>query len=77
MPELKARLPQYTNLILNCIESSNTREHLLVCMDFINLFCERFRPILKLEEYTMHTKYLYSHYDTKYKELFLGDEIHA
>jgi hypothetical protein len=63
------RLPVYQELILRCIESSNSRDQMLVCMDFISLFCERFRPLLPVHDYVSKTDVLYSAYNKKFYAL--------
>lgn len=77
MPELISRLPLYVDLILKCIDSSTKREQLYVCMDFINLFCERFRPIMPINDFTQQTHVLFTAYNKKFYAIMPGDEIHT
>jgi hypothetical protein len=76
MPELKKQLPEYISLISKCIESSNTYEQLLVCMDFINLFCERFRPFLPVNDYIKETSLLYELYKEKFHKIIIPHEVY-
>jgi len=75
MSELIKRLPEYLTLIAKCIESSETPAQLLVCMDFINLFCERFRPLLAIQDYTAHTHELFMQYNKKYESIMPCNEV--
>lgn len=77
MPELISRLPLYVDLILKCIESSTKREQLFVCMDFIDLFGERFRPIMPIKDFAKQTHVLFTAYNKKFYALMPGDEIHT
>jgi hypothetical protein len=60
MTALLRRLPAYKQMILRCIETSATPDDIMVCQDLINLFSDRFKPLLKYEEFVTHSMDLYS-----------------
>jgi hypothetical protein len=60
MTALLERLPVYKTIILKSIASSESIDDILVCLDFIDLFSQRFRPFLPTSIFVSHSRELYN-----------------
>jgi hypothetical protein len=69
MTALLERLPAYKKIILGCIDVASTPDDILVCNDFMNLFAERFKPLLSYTDFMKHWLDLHDANGEKYLKI--------
>jgi hypothetical protein len=69
-------IEHYKYLISRSIENSATPDHLKVCLDFLQLFKERFKPFLHYDDFNKHYMELMEAFEARSKAIkYQTDEV--